>query len=152
MAPSSIETGGDFLERKSSVSKLRQTLPNLNDVLVVDDSDVDAKRLMATLRVIFGYEVQVRRAATLALAVDCVLRKQPDLIFLDDVLKPSDTATETIPFLRHAKYGGPIIVISGEVTRTRRVQLLSSGATEVIHKDDVDSVRLTEAMVHVFSR
>ena len=45
-----------------------------------------------------------------------------------------------------------IIVISGEVTRTRRVQLLSGGATEVIHKDDVDSVRLTEAMVLVFSR
>lgn len=151
MAATSIETGGDFLERKSSVSKLRQSLPNLQDVLIVDDSEVDAKRLMATLRVIFGYDVQLRRAATLASALDCVLRKQPDLIFLDDVLKPSDNATETIPFLRHAKYAGPIIVISGEVTRNRRAQLLSGGATEVIHKDDVDSVRLTEAMIQVFS-
>lgn len=151
MAATSIETGGDFLERKSSVSKLRQSLPNLQDVLIVDDSEVDAKRLMATLRVIFGYDVQLRRAATLASALDCVLRKQPDLIFLDDVLKPSDNATETIPFLRHAKYAGPIIVISGEVTRNRRAQLLTGGATEVIHKDDVDSVRLTEAMIQVFS-
>jgi DNA-binding NarL/FixJ family response regulator len=152
MTASSIETGGDFLERKSNVSKQRTALPKLHDVLVVDDSDVDANRLKATLRVIFGYEVEVRRAATLASAVDCVLNRQPDLIFLDDVLKPSDSAIETIPFLHHAKYQGPIIVVSGEVTRTRRVELLAAGATEVIHKDDVDSVRLTEAMVQIFSR
>jgi DNA-binding NarL/FixJ family response regulator len=146
-----METGGDFLERKSNVSKQRGSIPKLRDVLIVDDSDVDANRLKATLRVIFGYDIQLRRAATLATALDSVIGKQPDLIFLDDVLKPSDSATETIPFLRHAKYLGPIIVVSGEVTRTRRVHLLASGATEVIHKDDVDSVRLTEAMVLVFS-
>lgn len=145
------ETGGDFLERKSSVNKQRTALPKLHDVLVVDDSAIDAKRLTATLRVVLGYEIQVRCAATIATALDCVIERQPDLIFLDDVLKPSDSATETIPYLRHAKYVGPIIVISGEVTRARRVQLRACGATEVIHKDDVDSVRLTEAIVHVFS-
>lgn len=148
----SMESGGDFLERKSSATKQRMSLPSLRDVLVVDDSDVDANRLIATLRVIFGYDLQVRRAATLATTLDCVIERQPELIFLDDVLKPSDSATETIPFLRHAKYEGPIIVISGEVTRSRRVVLRASGATEVIHKDDVDSVRLTEAMINIFSR
>ena len=147
----SIETGGDFLERKSSVNKQRTALPELRDVLVVDDNDVDAKRLTATLRVILGYEIHVRRASTVATALDCVIERKPDLIFLDDVLKPSDSATETIPFLRHANYTGPIIVVSGEVTRTRHVELRASGATEIIHKDDVDSVRLTEAMVQVFS-
>lgn len=146
----SIETGGAFLVRKSSVNKQRTELPKLHDILVIDDSDIDAKRLTATLRVVLGYEMQVRRAATIATALDCVIERQPDLIFLDDVLKPSDSATETIPFLRHAKYVGPIIVISGEVTRARRVELRACGATEVIHKDDVDSVRLVEAMVKVF--
>ncbi len=33
---------------------------------------------------------------------------------------------------------------------TRRATLMSAGATDVIHKDDVDSVRLAEAMVRVF--
>lgn len=146
----SIETGGDFLERKSTVNKQRTTLPQLTDVLVIDDCDVDAKRLTATLRVILGYDIQVRRASTVATALDCVIEQQPDLIFLDDVLKPSDSATVTIPFLRHAGYTGPIIVVSGEITRSRQVELRASGATEVIHKDDVDSVRLTEAMVQVF--
>jgi CheY-like chemotaxis protein len=147
----SIETGSDFLERKSSANKQRTALPQLSDVLVIDDSDVDAKRLSATLRIIFGYDVQIRRAPTIATALDCIIKLQPDLVFLDDVLKPSDSATETIPLLRRADYKGPIIVVSGEVTRSRQVILRASGATEVIHKDDVDSVRLTEALLLVYS-
>jgi CheY-like chemotaxis protein len=125
-------------------------LPELRDVLIVDDDPSDANRLKATLRVLFGYELEVRFAATLASAVDSVLQKQPDLVFLDDILKPSDNASDTIPFLRHAQYAGPIVVVSGQVTRARQSSLVASGATDVIHKDDVDSVRLAEAMVRVF--
>lgn len=146
MAASS-ETGGDFLERKSGTTKQRLKLPHLNDVLVVDDSETDTNRLIATLRVIFGYDLNIRTAATLAIALDRVIEAKPDLIFLDDVLKPSDSATETIPYLRHANYEGAIIVISGQVTRSRQAELRSCGATEIIHKDDVDSVRLSEALI-----
>jgi len=122
----------------------------MHDVLVVDDEAPDADRLRATLRVMFGYDVEVRHAATLGTAVDCVLKSQPQLIFLDDILKPSDRATDTIPFLRRAGYEGPIIVISGQVTKKRHVELLAAGATDVIHKDDLDSVRLGEALLRVF--
>jgi hypothetical protein len=41
-------------------------------------------------------------------------------------------------------------VVSGQVTRKRRDDLLAAGATDVIHKDDVDSVRLGEALLRVF--
>ena len=143
----SSETGGDFLERKSGTTKLRLKLPKLNDVLVIDDSDADTKRLTATLRVIFGYDLNIRTASTLAIALDRVIEAKPDIIFLDDVLKPSDSATETIPYLRHATYEGAIIVISGQVTRSRKAELRSCGATEIIHKDEVDSVRLSEALI-----
>lgn len=149
MATSSTGSGGDFLERKSRITKLRQSLPELRDVLVVDDDTGDARRLKATLRVLFGYQMEVRFASTVATALDCVIKKQPDLIFLDDILKPSDNASETIPLLRHAKYSGPIVVVSGQVTRARHQALRQAGATEVIHKDDVDSVRLAEAMIRV---
>lgn len=147
----STGSGGDFLERKSSVTKVRQSLPRLRDVLIVDDETFDANRLKATLRVLFGYDLQVRRAATLASALDCVLERKPQLIFLDDILKPSDTASDSIPYLRRANYDGPIVVISGQVTRARQSALLGIGATDVIHKDDVDSVRLSEALVRVFA-
>jgi DNA-binding NarL/FixJ family response regulator len=144
-------TGGDFLAKKSDTTQLSKKLPRLNDVLIIEDERVDADRLKATLRLVLGYDVGVRMANTLGAALDCVMASSPDLVFLDDLLKPVDTATHTIPFLRRAKYEGPLIVISGQVTRTRRRELVDLGATDVIHKDDVDSVRLAEALVRVFN-
>lgn len=151
MTTSPTGSGGDFLAKKSDVTKLRKQLPALKDVLIVEDENFDADRLKATLRVMFGYDLEVRRAATLATALDLVLSRKPELIFLDDFLKPSDTASHSIPFLRRAEYAGPIVVISGQVTKKRRSELLAAGATDVIHKDDVDSVRLAEAMLRVFN-
>jgi CheY-like chemotaxis protein len=143
-------SGGDFLAKKSDITKLRKTLPALQNVLVIEDETFDADRLKATLRVMLGYDLDVRRAATLGTAVDAVLASQPELVFLDDVLKPSDNALDTIPFLRRAGYSGPIVVVSGQVTKKRKLQLTAAGADDVIHKDDVDSVRLAESMIRVF--
>lgn len=151
MTATSNRSGGDFLAKKSDITKLRQELPSLRDVLVVDDETFDADRLQATLRVMLGYDIDVRRAATVTTAVDAVMSRMPELIFLDDCLKPSDTATDSIPFLRRAGFEGPIVVISGQVTRARRQVLIGIGATEVIHKDDVDSVRLAEAMLRIYA-
>lgn len=150
MASSSSGSGGDFLAKKSEVMRTRGDIPQLKDVLVVEDENLDADRMFATLRVMFGYEVNVRRAATLAAAVDSVLQRKPEMVFLDDILKPSDDASQTIPFLRRAGYEGPIVVVSGQATRQRRMVLIAAGANDVIHKDDVDSVRLTEALQRVF--
>jgi DNA-binding NarL/FixJ family response regulator len=143
-------SGGDFLARKNDVSHLSKRLPKLNDVLIIEDETFDADRLRATLRVLLGYNVGVRRAATLGAAIDAVMSQQPELVFLDDLLKPTDTASITIPFLRRAKYEGPLVVVSGQVTRARKLELIGLGATDVIHKDDVDSVRLAEALARVF--
>lgn len=149
MASSPPRSGGNFLAKKSDVNKLKQDLPQIQDVLVVEDETLDADRMKATLRVMFGYELAVRRAATLAAAVDSVMEKKPEIVFLDDRLKPSDTALQSIPFLRRAGFEGPIVVVSGEVTRARKQVLQEAGANDVIHKDDVDSVRLAEALLRV---
>lgn len=152
MASSPPGSGGDFLAKKSGVMRARANLPNLTDVLVVEDENIDSDRMFATLRVMYGYDVKVRCAATLAAAIDEVLKTKPQIVFLDDILKPSDDAAQSIPFLRRAGYDGPIVVVSGQVTRTRRTFLMGAGATDVIHKDDVDSVRLTEALQRVFGK
>ena len=151
MTESSSGSGGDFLTKKSEVIKLRKQLPPLGNVLIIEDETFDADRLTATLRVIFGYDIEVRTADTLTKGLDGVLQKPPELIFLDDILKPSDEATQSIPFLRRAGYDGPIVVVSGQVTKKRAFVLKDVGATDVIHKDDVDSVRLGEALLRVFS-
>lgn len=150
MASSSASSGRDFLSKKSGVIRASKSLPNLKDVVIVEDENLDADRLLATLRVMFGYDVQVRCTSTLGGAVDLVMERAPEIVFLDDVLKPSDDASQTIPFLRRANYQGPIVVISGQVTRSRRALLMAAGATEVIHKDDVDSVKLTETLQRIF--
>jgi DNA-binding NarL/FixJ family response regulator len=138
--------GGDHLARKSELSRTRRLLGAYRDLLVVEDEEIDAERLTATLHVLFGYETQIRRAVTLGDTLDRIQEQQPGIVFLDDILKPSVTASQSIPLLRGAGYTGPIVVVSGEVTHSRRSSLLSCGASDVIHKDDIDSVRVAEAI------
>jgi response regulator of citrate/malate metabolism len=145
----SKSTGGNFLARKADVTKTRMGLPAFTDILVVEDENFDADRLRATLHIMFGYDIQVRRAKTLGSALDAVIERQLEVIFLDDYLKPNDNATHTIPFLRRCGYAGPIVVVSGEVDRQRRGTLIKAGAIDVIHKDDLDSVRIAEALTKI---
>lgn len=142
-------TGGNFLAKKADVTKTRMGLPAVHDILIVEDENFDADRLKATLHIMFGYGIEVRRAKTLGSALDAVIERHPEVIFLDDYLKPNDNATHTIPFLRRCGYAGPIVVVSGEVDRKRRGILVKAGAIDVIHKDDLDSVRIAEAMARM---
>jgi DNA-binding NarL/FixJ family response regulator len=144
-----ISPGGRHLDRKSALAKVRAGLPTYKDILIVEDEDLDAQRMQGTLRSIFGYEVTVRRATTLGKALDEVILRQPDIIFLDDHLKPKDNASETIPFLRRCNYEGPIIVVSGLLDKKRRAELTRAGAIEAIHKDDLDSSTIEESIIKV---
>ena len=73
------------------------------------------------------------------------------MIFLDDYLKPNDTAVQTLPLLRRAGYDGPIVVISGEIDRRRQAELKELGAAACLHKDNVDSGSVTEALNAAFN-
>ncbi|MCB1510272.1 MAG: response regulator [Hyphomicrobiaceae bacterium] len=145
-------SGGEILAQRNETTQAKRGLPALSDVLIVEDENFDANRLQATLHLVLGRETNVRRAASLGAAIDSVIQMLPDMVFLDDYLKPSDTATDTIPFLRRAGYNGPIIVISGEVDRARRVELRSAGASDAIHKDDLDSAKVAEALIRAFGK
>ena len=142
-------TGGNFLAKKNDATRTRKGLPEISDFLIVEDENFDADRLRATLHIMFGYTIQVRRAKTLGSALDAVIERRPQLVFLDDYLKPNDNATHTIPFLRRCGYEGPIVVVSCAVDRHRRTILIKAGAADVIHKDDLDSVRVAEALQRV---
>jgi DNA-binding NarL/FixJ family response regulator len=147
--PSITRTGGAFLERKSALAIARQGRPRFNDILIVEDAKLDAERLKATLHSIFGYDIITRHAATLGSALDRVIERQPELIFLDDHLKPNDNAAHTIPFLRRCNYTGPIIVVSGLLDRKRAATLIQAGAAVTIHKDSLDSGSIAEALAKI---
>lgn len=152
MAESSSTSGGDFLDKKSGLTKSLSDLPKLTEVLVVDDETMDIKRLRATLHLMFGYDINVREATTLSGAIDEVMNKTPQLILLDDDLKLSaDRACDSIPYLRRIGYEGPIVVVSGIATRNRRKDLMDAGAAEVLHKDDVDSTRINEVLPDILT-
>lgn len=147
MAPGSNSCGGSFLARRSDLVKSRaENRSAPPDVLVIEDESIDAERLMATLRVLLGYDHEIRWTSTLGDAVDRVIERIPDIVFLDDALKPSSDAAQVIPLLRGAGFSGPIIIISGKMTHARRTHLLASGACDAIDRDDVDSVRVGEAL------
>ncbi len=147
--PTTPRAGGTFLERKSAMAIARQGRPRYNDILIVEDAKLDAERLKATLHSIFGYEILTRHAPTLGSALDRVIERQPDLIFLDDHLKPNDNAAHTIPFLRRCNYAGPIIVVSGLLDRKRAATLIQAGAAVTIHKDSLDSGSIAEALAKI---
>ena len=147
--PTTPRTGGAFLERKSALAIARQGRARFNDILIVEDTKLDADRLKATLHSIFGYEIITRHAATLGSALDRVIERQPELIFLDDHLKPNDNAAHTIPFLRRCNYAGPIIVVSGMLDRKRAATLIQAGAAVAIHKDSLDSGSIAEALAKI---
>jgi CheY-like chemotaxis protein len=146
LAKKDRSTGSGHLTKRSDLASARAKQEQPVEILIVDDEPLDAERLTATLRVLFGYQIHIRWARSLADAVKCVAERLPTLTFLDDILKPSDDAFLSIPELRRAGYDGPIIVVSGAVTQARRSRLLAGGASDVVHKDDVDSVRLAEAV------
>lgn len=146
MATDFPTSGSKHLARKSELGRTRQQLDAYRDILVIEDDNTDAERLTAKLHVLFGYDTGIRCAGDLEQAIACIEEQEPHLIFLDDILKPSLTALQAIPQLRSAGYKGPIIVVSGLVTHSRRSCLLANGASDAIHKDDIDSVRLAEAV------
>jgi DNA-binding NarL/FixJ family response regulator len=143
--------GGEHLARRSNVAQAKISLPDLNDVLVVEDTKFDEKHLTATLRLVLGLDANIRVAHSLDQAIDAVLQSPPDVMFLDDYLKPNDSAAETIPLVRRAGYNGPIIVVSGDLYRERAIKLKKAGAADCIHKDNIDSVELGEALLRAFA-
>lgn len=149
MSSGSKGTGAEFLVHKSDLAKTRKDLPTFKDILIIEDENLAANRLVATLRGMFGYDLDVRRARTMSDALEMLLNRTPELVLLDDVLKPSDRAHMTIPIIRRANFNGPIVVISGELTRDRKAEVLAIGANDTIHKDDLNSVAIAEVLTRL---
>jgi len=149
MNSSSKGTGADYLVEKSDLARMGKLVHKLKDILIVEDESLAGDRLAATLRAMLGYEPEVRRARTLGSALDMVLKKHPELILLDDILKPSDTALDSLPMIRHTGYKGPIVIISANVDRFRRAELLAKGADDTINKDELDSGAIAKTLLRL---
>jgi CheY-like chemotaxis protein len=146
------KTGSGHLTRKSELAIARAGKPAFEDILVVEDNLKEATRLSGTLNLIFNRKAAIRTVDTLAKALDAVIAQKPDIVFLDDHLKPNDNAAETIPFLRRCGYQGPIVVVSSLLTRPRRALLISAGAIDAVHKDNLDGVEIEECLAKAYAK
>jgi DNA-binding NarL/FixJ family response regulator len=79
----------------------------------------------------------------------CILEKPPEILLIDDNLDQRTKAETTFAKAQSLGYFGPIIIISGMLTRQRLIQLGRLGAVDIIHKDDLDSTRLREALLKI---
>jgi len=119
--------------------------------LIIGHDNIDAARLMATLRILFGDDHEIRCTPTLGDAVNRVNARAPDIVFLTEALKPSSDTSQAVTLLRGAGLSGPIIIIGGHMTRARRARVIICDADDVIDKDDIDSVRIGEALALIRS-
>ncbi len=137
-------TGSGHLARRSNLVASRALRDLPSEILIVGD-EAGAERLAATLRVLFGYQLAIRWACSLGDALDNLAERSPAHIFLNDIRRPPTDAMLTMSGLRRAGYDGPIIVVTDDVTQACRARLIAAGVRDVIHKDDICSVRIAEA-------
>jgi DNA-binding NarL/FixJ family response regulator len=149
MANNAKGSGADYLVEKNDLAYASQSLPRIRDIVVFEDERLDSDRMLATLRTLLGYDLEVRRASTLNSGIDLLLAKLPDLLLLDDYLGHTDRADDALPLIRRAGFEGPIVVVSGALDRKRRTQLLKLGVTEAINKDDLDSGSIGRIMLQL---
>ena len=135
------------LQARSRIALAMKHVPRFKNILIIEDEPRDSDRLASTLRTIFGYDIEIRQCRTLGTALDAVVTNQPDLIFLDDRLGSIDKAEKSVPFLRTARCAAMIIVVSGQVDRRRRADMLLLGVGGVIDKDELDSTSICNTLI-----
>lgn len=130
----------------------RRTRENNTCILVVERSAVDGDRMVATLRVLFGYQTRIDRTFSVPEAVAQLAAGMPTILLLGDTGNAADGAADDAALLaamaqlRTAGYEGPVIAITGLLNRSRRARLLSAGAIDAFHKDELCSERITQAL------
>lgn len=153
MASQSKGTGADYLVDKSDLARIAKSMPRFREIVVFEDERLDADRMLATLRTMLGYDdIEVRRARTLTSGIDLLLQRKPDLVLLDDYMGPVDRAHDALPMIRRAGFDGPVVVVSGQLTRNRRNELIRLGVADAINKDDLDSGSIGRIMVQLAER
>lgn len=142
-------TGRDHLEHRSRLKLRIATFPPVTRILIVDDTVFDAEVLASSLRLVFGQQVKTTHVRNVRAISKEIIEGRPDLVFLDDRLQHGTSAEVSLAVIRKAGYERPVIVLSGLLTRMRRNELMKLGVADVVHKDDINAVRLSEAILTV---
>jgi CheY-like chemotaxis protein len=138
-----------YLERRSLLAKQLANRQAFERVCIIDDRALDADVLAGLLRRILGRDLNIEIAKSILTLHTSWATVRPDLVFLDDRLGHLGTASMHIPTLRRLGYNGPIVIISGMMSRQRRAEMIGAGAVEALHKDDVDALVMMDLLLRL---
>ncbi len=144
-----FQSGSDFVAAKNELDRHRENMPDWTKFLIVDDSSSDAAVLRGVLHSWLGYDIDVQLVSSMGRAMDYLKEGLPNVIFLDHILPPLNDAAKVFPFLREVGYQGPIVVVSGMVSQSKRRTLVQAGAFDVLHKDDMNSMSVGEILLRI---
>ena len=145
-------SGRDHLEHRSRLKMRIAEMAPISNILIVDDTTFDAEVLGSVLRLVFDPAVRVRHVKFARDIRKALLEEMPQLLFLDDRLGHGTSAEVSLNVIRTAGCNTRVIVMSGLLTRARHIELMRLGVADVIHKDDMNVARVTEAALKVLDQ
>lgn len=121
------------------------------DVLLVEDSKLDARLIEERLHVASPGTVRLRHASTLAHGVEELGRRLPDCILLDLHL-PDGAGVENVEAMLEAANGVTLVVMTGLNDEATAMAALKLGAQEYLLKDQYDGATLLRVLRHAIER
>ncbi|MEN8820073.1 MAG: diguanylate cyclase [Abyssibacter sp.] len=126
------------------------SLPTI-DLLLVEDSKLDARLIEERLHVASPGTVRLRHASTLAHGVEELGRRLPDCILLDLHL-PDGAGVENVEAMLEAANGVTLVVMTGLNDESTAMAALKLGAQEYLLKDQYDGETLLRVLRHAIER
>jgi len=112
-------------------------------LLILEDSEIDARLLVRKLEKEGGYEASFERVQSLASLKDALDRRPWDLIISDHSM-PQFTALTALQEIKARRLDIPLIIVSGTIEPIEAITAMKEGASDFIMKGDL--TRLLPAM------
>jgi DNA-binding NarL/FixJ family response regulator len=120
-------------------------------VLVVEDGEIDRRRVVKMLSRTGPVAFQVLEANSAAQAIDLLRQRRVDVILLD--LGLPDVASEFDGLKRIARVAGPIVVVTSEEDRQEiAAEAARLGAEDCLFKGELSTERLSRALMGAVNR
>jgi hypothetical protein len=119
----------------------------VRNILIVGATDGDARVIISLLRAALGRHVEARVALGLEAASDLLARQPPNIVVLKHTQLLRSCAEKIIRGWRQAGVLTPAIVICEQLSASEAIAMRQWDVLDVIELDDLDSVRLFEALL-----
>jgi PAS domain S-box-containing protein len=120
-------------------------------ILLIEDNPGDARLIQEMLSEIHDMSYNVQIADRLSAGLDCLMRKQVDIVLLDLGL-PDSQGLDTLNKVRAKARGLPIVVLTSLEDETIAVEAVRHGAQDYLTKRQVHTRVLWRVISYAFER